>query len=83
MAANAKACFELYNTYKVPGPGGSGVKNLPARVGDVSSILGLERAPGEGNGHTLQYSCLGNPMDRGAWWATVRGVTESQTRFSN
>ena len=42
MAANAKACFELYNTCKVPGTGGSGVKNLPARVGDASSILGWE-----------------------------------------
>ena len=56
------------------------VKNSPANAGDASSILGLGRSPGEGNGNPLQYSCLGNPMDRGAWWATVHGVTkESDT----
>ena len=42
------------------------------------SILGLERSPGEGNGNPLQYSCLENPMDKGAWWAAVHGVTKSQ-----
>ena len=52
-------------------PGGSVVKNLPANAGDVGSILGLGRAPGEGNDNSLQYSCLGNPRDRGAWWTTV------------
>ena len=52
------------------------VKNLPASAGDVGSILGLERSPGEGNGNPLQYSCLGNPMDRGAWWAIVHDVAE-------
>ena len=61
-------------------PGGSVVKNPPASAGDVGLILWLGRCPGEGNGNLLQYSCLGNPMDRGAWWATVRGVTkESDT----
>ena len=58
-------------------------KNLSAIAGDirdVGSIPGLERSPGGGNGNPLQYSCLGNPMDRGAWWATVHGVTkESDT----
>ena len=49
------------------------VKSLPAR-GDPSSIPGSERSPGKGNGNPLQYSCLGNPMDRGAWWATIHGV---------
>ena len=49
------------------------VKNLPANAGDVGSILGLERSPGEGNGNPLQYSCLGNPMDRGAWQTIVLG----------
>ena len=58
------------------------VKNLPANV-DVGSISGLGRSPGEGNGNPLQYSCLGNPMDRGAWWATVHGVTKSQIRLSD
>ena len=47
------------------------------------SIPGSGRSPGEGNGSTLQYSCLGNPIDRGAWWATVRGVTQSRTRLSD
>ena len=56
--------------------GGSVVKNLPANVGDARSIPGLGRSSGEGNGNPLQYSCLGNPMDRGAWWATVHGVTK-------
>ena len=57
-------------------PGGSLVKNPPANAGDVGSIPGSERSPGGGNGNPLQYSCLGNPMDRGAWWATVHGVTK-------
>ena len=62
--------------------GGLMVKNLPANAGDtrdVGSIPGSGRVPGEENGNPLQYSCLGNPMDRGAWWATVHGVTKSQT----
>ena len=50
------------------------VKNLPANAGDAGSIPGLGRSPGEGNGNPLQYSCLGNPMEKGAWWATVHGV---------
>ena len=49
------------------------VKNLPTNAGDTGSIPELERSPGVGNGSPLQYSCLGNPMDRGAWGATVRG----------
>ena len=56
---------------------GSVVKNLPANVGNPGSIPGLRRFPGEGNGNPLQYSCLGNSMDRIAWQATVHGVTES------
>ena len=52
------------------------VKNLPAYAGDLGSIPGSGRSPGEGNGNPLQYSCLENPMDRGAWWATVHGVAE-------
>ena len=54
------------------------VKNLPANSGDVSSIPGSGRSPEEGSGNPLQYSCLGNPMDRGAWRARVHGVTKSQ-----
>ena len=56
------------------------VKNLPANEGDLGLIPGSERSPGEENGSPLQYSCWGNPMDRGAWQATVHGVTkESNT----
>ena len=57
-------------------PGGSVVKNPPANEGDMGSISGLGRSPREGNGNSLQYSCLGNPIDSGAWWATVHGITE-------
>ena len=63
--------------------GGSVVKNLPANAGDANSILGLGRSPGEENGNPYQYSCLENPMDRGAWWATVHGVAKSRTRLSH
>ena len=52
------------------------VKNPPANAGDMGSIPGCRRSPGEGNGNLLQYSCLRNSMDRGAWWATVHGVAE-------
>ena len=58
------------------------VKNAPANVGDarhLGSIPGLGRSPGGGNGNPLQYSCLKNSMDRGAWWATVQGVSKSCT----
>ena len=56
--------------------GALGVKNSPANEGDVGLIPGSGRSPREGNGTPLQYFCLGNPMDRGAWWATVHGVAE-------
>ena len=56
-------------------PGGSVVKNPPANAGNTGSIPGSGRFPGEGHGNPLQYSCVGNPMDTGAWWATVHGVT--------
>ena len=64
-------------------PGGSVVKNQPANAEDVSSIPGLGRSPRKGNGNPLQYSCLGNPMDRGAWQAAVHGVAKSWTRLSD
>ena len=63
--------------------GGSAVKNPPANAGDEGSMPGSGRSPGEGTGTPLQYSCLENPMDRGARWATVHGVTQSQTQLSN
>ena len=62
-------------------PGSSAVKNLPANVENTGLIPGLGRSPGEGNSNPLQYSCLGNPMDTGAWRATVHRVTKSQTRL--
>ena len=55
-------------------PGGSVVKNIPANAGDICSIPGSGSSPGEGNGNPLQYSCLGNSVDRGTWLATVHGV---------
>ena len=64
-------------------PGGSDGKVSACNAGDPGSIPGLGRSPGEGNGNPLQYSCLENPMDRGAWWAAVHGVMKSQTRLSD
>ena len=58
-------------------PGSSAGKESTCNAGDLGLIPGLGRAPGGGHGNALQYSCLENPMDRGALWATVRGVTES------
>ena len=66
--------------------GGSVVKNLPASTedaGDTSLIPGSGRSPGGGNGKPLQYSCLENPVDRGAWWTTVSGVAKSQIQLSS
>ena len=60
-------------------PGGSDGKESACNAGDPGSIPGEGRFPGEGNGNLLQYSCLENSMDRGAWWAKVHGVTKSQT----
>ena len=62
------------------------VKNSPANTGDtrdMGSVPGSGRSPGEGSGNALQYSCLGNPMDRGAWWVRVHGVAKSQTLLSD
>ena len=67
-----RECLSDEPAIEIPGtkclgfPGGSVVKNLPANAGDVSSVPGLGRSPGEGNGNPLQYSCLGNPLDRAA-----------------
>ena len=64
-------------------PWGAEVKASACSAGDLGSIPGSGRSPGEGNGNPLQYSCLENPMDGGAWWATVYGVAKSRTRLSD
>ena len=64
-------------------PGGSDGKVSVYNAGDLGSIPGSGGSPGEGNGSPLQYSCLENPMDTGAWWATVHGVAKSRTRLSD
>ena len=72
-----------FTDIRVGFPHGSVVKNLPANAGDTGdsdSVPGLGRSPGEGNGSALQYSCLESPMDRGAWWAAVYGVTRGWTQ---
>ena len=63
--------------------GGSDSKGSACSAGHLGSIPVLGRSPGEGNGYPLQYSCLENPMDRGAWWAAVHGVAKSRTRLNN
>ena len=76
--------YQVVNTFYLLGfPGGSEVKASACIVGDLGLIPGSGRSPGEGNGNPLQYSYLENPMDRGAWWATVHGVSKSRTRLSN
>ena len=70
-------CLAKFSTSVGMGfPGSSVVKNPPANAGDSGSVSGLGRSSGEGNGNPLQYSCLENPMDRGAWWATESYLTE-------
>ena len=66
-------------------PGGASVKNSAANVGDIKDVGSIPRlriSPGRGHGNPLQYSCLENPMDRGAWWATVHRVAKSQTQLN-
>ena len=63
--------------------GGTDGKASACNVGDLGPIPGLGRSTGEGNGNPLQYSCLENPLDGGAWWATVQVVAKSQIRLSN
>ena len=69
--------------YNMDFPGGSDGKASVYSAGDLGSIPELGRSLGEGNGNPLQYYCLENPMDRGAWWATVRGVAKSRTQQSD
>ena len=79
-------CVLLLRPFPPPSlglPGGSEGKETACNAGDLGTIPGSGRSPGGGNGNPLQYSCLENPMDRGAWWATVHGVAKSQTQLSN
>ena len=76
------AVLTVWCTYLWDFPGGSVVKNLPAKAGAADLIPGWERSPEGGNGNPFQYSCLENPMDRGTWQAIVHGVEKSQTRLS-
>ena len=64
-------------------PGGSDSKESACNAGDLGSLPGWGRSPGEGDGNSLCYSCLENPMDRGGWWAAVQGVAKSWTRLIN
>ena len=73
--------FVLYGLPYCEGfPGSSLVKNLPDNAGDVGLIPGWGKSPGEGNGNLVQYSCLGNSMDRGSWGATDLGIAKDRTR---
>ena len=79
-SVEAKMHIELSSHNYVPlGQSGSALRNLP---GDVGSILRLGRSPGEGNGNPLQYYCLGNPINKGAWQTTVHAVAKSWTLSS-
>ena len=82
----------MYEIHNFPGgqggeggvcPDGSEVKASACNVGDLGSIPGSGRSPGEGKGNPLQYSCLENPMDGGAWWATIHRVAKSRTQLSD
>ena len=85
MKKRKNRCYEFKSKEKMWAPEGflgrSVVNNPPANAGDTGSIPGSGRYPGGGNDNPLQYSCLGNPMDRGAWWATAHEVAKSQTRL--
>jgi hypothetical protein len=78
-----KVCLERYLGRPLDFPGGSDGKASAYNTGDPGSIPGSGRSPGEGNDNPLQCSCLENPMDGGAWWATVHGVAKSRTQLSD
>ena len=75
--------FITWLHFSIGFPGGSDSKASAHNAGDPGLIPGLGRSPGEGNGNPLQYSCLENSMDGGAWWATVHEVAESRTTWEN
>ena len=78
-----KQILNHWTTREVDFPGGSDGKASVYNAGDPGSSPGLGRLPGEGNGNPLQYNCLENPMDRGAWQAAVYGTAKSRTRLSD
>ena len=75
--------FDIIKRHIMGFPGGSVVKNVPVNAGDMGLNPESGRSRGGGNGNPLQYSCLGNPMDRGTWWAAVHGVAKSRTWLSD
>ena len=79
----AETLLGIYTDLPMNSPCGSDGKASAYNAGDQGSIPGSGRSPGEGNGNPLQYSCLENPMGRGAWWVTVHGVAQSWTRLSD
>ena len=76
-------CFLAICVSSVSFPGGSEGEASACSAGDPGPIPGSGKSPGEGNGNPLQYSCLENPTDEGAWWAAVHGVAESRTGLSD
>ena len=79
LLCDSLSLFTNSSTVSKGFPGGSEVKASACNVGDLGSIPGSGRSPGEGNGNPVQYSCLENPVDGGAWWATVHGVAKSRS----
>ena len=79
MPKNVQTTAQLHLFHMLNFPGGSDGKVSVYNAGDLGSIPGSERFPGEGNGNPLQYSCLENSMHRKAWWITTHGVAESYT----
>ena len=84
LSSSSSMCLALFWVLKIKDfPGGSDGKASAYNAGDPGSIPGLGRSSGEGNGNPIQHSCLGNPMDSEAWWATVHRVAKSQTQLSD
>ena len=77
--SNSTYVYMCIYTYILGFPSGSDSEESACNAGNLGSIPGLRRSPGGGHGNPLQHSCPENSMDRGAWWATVHGVTKSQT----
>ena len=75
--------YNMLSTFVMDFPGGSDGKKSACNVVDLGSVPGVGRSPGDGNDNALQYSHLENPMERGAWWATVHGVAKRRTQLSD